>query len=101
MLRLLLLVILIAIIARAFWRVMDGVLDGMRGERTPAGTRTPASQAVQMARDPVCGTFVVPNRAVTLDDGGSTIFFCSTTCRDRYQTRRRSTRPEVMQGRTA
>jgi len=101
MLRLLLLLILIAFIARAFWRVMDGVIDGMRGAPRPVDPRAPASQAVQMVRDPVCGTFVVPDRAVPLADGDRTVVFCSTTCRDRYQPKRRGAGPEVMRGRTA
>ena len=33
MLRLLLLLVLIIFTARAFWRVIDGVIEGMRGER--------------------------------------------------------------------
>ena len=41
MLRYLLLLILVAIVARAFWRVVDGVAEGMRGA-APTG-RTPVA----------------------------------------------------------
>jgi YHS domain-containing protein len=40
-----------------------------------------------MARDPVCGTYVVPDRAVAITDGRRQIFFCSTVCRDKYRAR--------------
>jgi len=56
-----------------------------------------------MARDPVCGTYVVPERAVTMADGPRLICFCSTTCRDKFRTRPevRSRRGEPVEGRTA
>jgi YHS domain-containing protein len=41
-----------------------------------------------MARDPVCGTFVLPERALTLVDGRSRVFFCSDVCRDKYRAGR-------------
>lgn len=105
MLRLLLLLILIAFIARAFWRVMDGVIEGMRGERS-IDPRQPQARgrasSVAMERDPVCGTFVVPERAVTLAGDKSTLYFCSTACRDAYRPKPRSGfRSTVVRDRTA
>ncbi len=87
MLRFALLAVLIVLVGRAFWRVVDGVLEGFRGQgtpRVPSGTHT---RGVAMARDPICGTYVVPERAVSLTDGGQQLFFCSTTCRDAFRTR--------------
>jgi hypothetical protein len=92
MLRYLLILVLIAIVARAFWRIVDGVIEGMRGEPTPSG-RTPVA-GVSMVRDPVCGTFVVRERAITLGTGDRQVYFCSAGCRDKYQAPRRgSARP--------
>jgi YHS domain-containing protein len=56
-----------------------------------------------MARDPVCGTFVVPERAVTLSVGRDHIHFCSVNCRDKYRARPSaySGHPESVEGRTA
>jgi uncharacterized protein len=85
MLRLALLLVLFAILAHAFWRLVDGVVEGLAGER-PDGRRTPARR-ISMVRDPVCGTFVVPGRAVTLADGSRVLYFCSTRCRDAYRSR--------------
>ncbi len=84
MLRFVLLLILIMFVARAFWRVVDGVIEGVTGQ--PRSTRSPARR-VQMARDPVCGTFVVPNPALTLTDGSRHLYFCSAKCRDQYRAK--------------
>jgi YHS domain-containing protein len=37
-----------------------------------------------MVRDPVCGTYVVPGRALELARGRETLYFCSEKCRDQY-----------------
>ena len=85
MLRLALVLILFIFIARAFWRVVDGVIEGLAGQpRTPARRDRPG---IQMVRDPVCGTFLLPDRALTIIDGRQRLFFCSTACRDTYRTR--------------
>jgi len=80
MLRLALLLILLTFVARAFWRLVDGIFAGTSG-RAP---RVPRS-GVQMVRDPVCGTFVVPDRAIVLTDGSRRLYFCSARCRDQYR----------------
>jgi YHS domain-containing protein len=81
--RFLLLSILIMVIARAFWRVMDGVIQAAGG-RAPR-TQTPA-RSVKLARDPVCGTFVAPARAISLASPGGQAeqYFCSERCRDEF-----------------
>ncbi len=88
MLRLILLVILFAFLARAFWRLMDGVVEGLSGVPRSRRPDVPA-RGVQMVRDPVCGTYVVPDRAVALTDGAQQVFFCSAACRDKYRARPR------------
>ena len=95
MLRLALFIVLGIIVARAFWRLVDGIVEGVSGRPTGGRGRVP-TRGVQMVRDPVCGTFVVPERAVTLVHGRSRLFFCSDACRDRYRAERDS-----REGRTA
>ena len=86
MLRLALLLILVAFLARAFWKVMDGVLEGVRGTEASPPKRTGApARGVQMARDPICGTYVVPERAIPLTVGEEQHFFCSAKCRDAFR----------------
>jgi hypothetical protein len=84
MLRYILILILVAIVARAFWRIVDGVIEGIRG---PSRTPQQPPAGVAMARDPVCGTFVVRDRAVSLSDGARQLYFCSASCRDKYRAR--------------
>jgi YHS domain-containing protein len=92
--------VLLLVTVRALWRLLSGVMTGMKHRRpSAASTSSTSSQSapehgVQMARDPVCGTFVVPDRAVSLADGTSRVYFCSTSCRDRY-------RPEHVEGRAS
>jgi YHS domain-containing protein len=79
MLRVLLLAILVIIVARLFWRLVDGVIAGARG----ASPRVPTS-AVKLVRDPICGTFVAPTTAISVSVGGNTHYFCSEECRRKY-----------------
>ena len=76
-------VILLVVLSRAFWKLVGGVVAGIRAKPRPHSPE----RGIQMARDPVCGTFVVPDRAVVLADGRQQLYFCSTTCRDQYRAR--------------
>jgi uncharacterized protein len=82
--RYILLFLLVAFLARALARLFAGFLEGVTG--TPRGRRVP-QRGVQMVRDPVCGTFVVPDRAVMLVEGAQRVHFCSDKCRDTYRAR--------------
>ena len=84
MLRLALFFVLSVIVARAFWRMVDGVIEGLTGRPAGPPPSTSMNRGLQMARDPVCGTFVVPDSAVALVDGRRRLFFCSAVCRDKY-----------------
>jgi YHS domain-containing protein len=90
MVRFVLLLILFVVVARVFWRVVDGVVEGLTGRPGSAGrpgsTGVPG-RGVQMVRDPVCGTFVVPDRSVTLTVGRERLYFCSDSCCDKYRAR--------------
>jgi uncharacterized protein len=84
LLRYVLLTLLVVFAVRALWRLLGGIIDGI--DRTSARSRVP-DRGVQMVKDPVCGTFVVPGRAVTLAERGREVYFCSTLCRDKYRAR--------------
>ena len=53
----------------------------------------PPARGVQMVRDPVCGTFLPPDNALTLTARGGARYFCSETCRQRF--RQQSLRPPM------
>jgi hypothetical protein len=84
LLRLVLFIVLGIFVARAFWRLVDGIAAGVRGSQVGGKSQVP-TRGVQMVRDPVCGTFVLPDHALMLVDGRSRVFFCSGACRDKYR----------------
>ena len=88
MLRFLLLGILLLLIARAFWKVVDSVIQGASGAPSPGGPgRRGASPSVRLVRDPVCGTHVAPSSSLSLASGGTTHYFCSEDCRAKFRER--------------
>lgn len=99
MLRYILLTLLVLFVARAFRHLVRGVVAGLSGE----GQGGVPSRGTPMVRDPVCGTFLVRERALSIADGRTQIFFCSAECRDLYRARpsTRSGRPEPVEGRPA
>ena len=99
MVRLVLFAILFIFIARAFWRVVDNIVEAASGQLPRARGSSGPPQAAKMARDPVCGTFVVPNHALSIPDARGRVYFCSEACRDKYRPSTRSGRPEGPEGR--
>jgi uncharacterized OB-fold protein len=62
------------------------VVRGASGQaRRRAAART--AGAVKMSQCPVCGTYVVPGKAISVVSGGSPIYFDSEKCRAEYQSR--------------
>ena len=81
MAKLILWVVLLIVIGRMVWRFMHGVFEGAGMLREPRG---PEPAAVKLVRDPVCGVFVVPSKALTSGSGADTRFFCSEKCRQQW-----------------
>ncbi len=96
MVRIVFYIVLLLFVLRAVRSLWSGIIEGLNQPATRRGG-VPA-RGVQMVRDPVCGTFVVPDRAVALSIGGDQLYFCSVTCRDKYRSQPSS---ERAQGRTA
>ena len=82
MVRLLLVLLLLYFVLRAVSRLVIGIAQGMSGPHD----RQPAAP-VGLVRDPVCGTFVVPARALTSGSGPEMRFFCSERCRQAWANR--------------
>jgi len=109
MVRYLLLFLLVLLVTHAARRMLGGVMRGLAGQASHrAGSNVP-TRGVQMVRDPVCGTYVIPDRALALADGSRQVFFCSPGCRDKYRARpatssgspRATSRGDAAGGRTA
>ena len=87
LLRALLLFLFFVFLARAVWRLLEGVTRGAMGAGAPehAGRQGQAAPtAVKMAQCPVCGTYVVPGKALTGVSRGEVVYFCSETCRGQH-----------------
>ena len=84
MTRFLLIALLVMFVGRAVLRLLSGIVEGASGG---SGAGRSRDRGVQMARDPVCGTFVVPSGALTLREGDRVAYFCSEECRSAYRTR--------------
>jgi YHS domain-containing protein len=86
--RFILLVILIFAAARFVWRLFDTVLRAAGGPAPPGSSRGGrAPTPVKMQPCPVCGTYVVPGKAISVVAGGAPMYFCSDKCRADYQSR--------------
>ena len=88
MTRAILLFIVFLLLLRLLWRLLGGIVQGAMS----AGTAEDASRrasggppAVKMARDPICGTYVVPGKAISAVSGGAPVYFCSEKCRAEYR----------------
>jgi YHS domain-containing protein len=82
MAKLILWAILIVVAMRSVSRLLHGLLEGAGYTRGNA-----PQQSVGLVRDPVCGVFVVPGRAISAGTGDATRYFCSETCRRKWLKR--------------
>ena len=80
LLRVALFLVLLAVVIRSAYRLLEGVIEGATG-RAPASRRQVSGH---MVRDPVCGTYVVQGRALTAMRGQQTAWFCSSKCQQAW-----------------
>jgi hypothetical protein len=87
LLRPLLLLILFWVIARVFWRFIEGVARGASIPPPGGARRGSGPTPVKMQQCPVCGTYVVPGKAISTVNRGTPVHFCSEKCRAEYVVR--------------
>jgi YHS domain-containing protein len=68
--------VFIVLFVRLLSRLLRGVIEGAGYTRDASPQR-----GVSLVRDPVCGVFVVPGKALTSGTGSATRYFCSEKCR--------------------
>ena len=85
--RFFLLLILFVVIAKTFWRFVDGVVSGATSGSRQGGKRNGPPVSVKMTQCPICGTYVVPGKAISLVSGGTPLYFDTEKCRAEYQSR--------------
>jgi YHS domain-containing protein len=79
-----------ALLLLVVWRALRSLFAGIaQGASSPPRSPSPGPPAKGelMVRDPVCGTFVLPSRSVSIRDRNGTHHFCSDRCRQAYQQR--------------
>jgi YHS domain-containing protein len=54
--------------------------------RTARTASIPTAEALK--KDPVCGTYLAPSSAIQETLGGTTYYFCSPECRDKFRPAR-------------
>ncbi|MGA3099674.1 MAG: transcriptional regulator [Bryobacteraceae bacterium] len=65
-------------------------MGGYRASRNSPSTASRASSVAtvgELKKDPVCGTYVSTTGSLTQMVNGSTVYFCSQECRDKYLAR--------------
>ncbi len=75
--------LLIALVVRAALRFFAGIVEGASG----GGARSASQAPTRMVKDPVCGTYVVPSKALTASRDNQTAWFCSPECQQAWQRR--------------
>jgi hypothetical protein len=85
--RVILLFLLILAAARFVWRLVEVVLRSAAGPAPPGHRAGKTPVSVKMQPCPICGTYVVPGKAISVVTSGAPVYFCSDTCRAAYQSR--------------
>jgi hypothetical protein len=87
LLRLFLILILFSVIARLFWRFVGAVVKSATVPPPGGARRGTTPSPVKMQPCPVCGTYVVPGKAISAVSQGASVHFCSEKCRSEYAAR--------------
>ena len=87
MTRFALLLLLFVVAARFFWRLVEAVVRGALGPQAQQARRSNTPASVKMQPCAVCGTYVVPGKAISVVSGGAPVYFCSDKCRAEFQSR--------------
>ena len=82
MTRIVLILALMFVLAWAFWRFVDGIIDTFGGTTRQRKQR---AAPMKLVRDPVCGTFVSPAESLALRTGEEVHYFCSAECRESFR----------------
>ena len=82
MTRVLLILALVSVLAWAFWRFTDGIIEAFGGTTRQRSQRAATTKLV---RDPFCSTWVPPAKIVALRPSHEIHYFCSVECREAFR----------------
>lgn len=80
-------VLIISVLRSVIGIISKGFGDMARPNSAPNPGSGPAphvSAGGELKKDPVCGTFIAASTALQKRVGGEIYYFCSTTCRDKF-----------------
>lgn len=83
LIRIALIVLVLALVVRAVWRLFEGIAAGAMD----GGEARRSTPSARMVKDPVCGTYVLPGRSLTATRDGETAWFCSPECQKIWKRR--------------
>jgi YHS domain-containing protein len=75
-----------------FWLLRSLLVNAFSRRRRPASPATnqsparPATPGGTLHKDPVCGTYVSGDSAITLTVKGEKVYFCSRDCCDKFHS---------------
>ena len=75
-------VLVVVLLVRAVWKFVGGILAGVA-----APPKSSPRTGMQLVRDPVCGTYIDPSRALSDKSGVTVYYFCSESCRKAFRPR--------------
>ena len=85
--RLLIRFLVFGLLALFVGRALRSFFGGLREGAAPKPPAPKAAKGQVMARDPVCGTFVVPDSSLSARGKSGTVHFCSDKCRQAFLSR--------------
>lgn len=78
-------VLIITVLRSVIGIISKGFGDMARPRSRPGEGPAPhVSAGGELKKDPVCGTFIAAASALQKRVGGEIYYFCSTTCRDKF-----------------
>lgn len=72
--------LLVLLLLRLVWQIVRGFVSSV-------GIGSRVERGGTLVRDPVCGTFVLPSRALRTRRRGTVHYFCSDACRRAFAER--------------
>ena len=75
-------VAIVALVCYVLYRLFMN--DNKKKAEKEAETKKKRMDSGEMVKDPVCGTYVEKDSAITVRNGDQTIHFCSYECRKKY-----------------
>ncbi len=75
-------VVILALVCYVLYRLFMN--DNKKKAEKEAQQRKKRMDSGEMVKDPVCGTYVEKDSAITVRNGDKTLHFCSYECRQKY-----------------